>query len=238
MKRIFGVVFLAILAITSYGALNLDRVSEEKIFELINHFRPYLSIYPPHFPDRIMRDAVTNEARETLIWLKAKENWPKDASYELLCETARLSSMFHMVDLEGAAEFAIKTYQEAIKSKPNRYEAYLGLASFYAHFGPRYGRLAAENAEKAIELNPEAAEEDGYTIASLGYYYSGEFKKAYEAIKKSLSIVPESEIARSIKEGFDGLIAEWGYVPEKIEFRPVKVKDARGLTVARPMPIK
>ena len=88
---------------------------------------------------------------------------------------------------------------ELLKNDPNNLDALLYLAGAYVGVGK--GDLAAEYAEKALGVNPEAAaDRDALMLAAMGYYYSGNLKKGYEMVGKALERNPEDQAALDLKK--------------------------------------
>lgn len=88
---------------------------------------------------------------------------------------------------------------EVLKKDPNNLDALLYLAGAYVAIGK--GDLAAEFAEKALAVNPEAAvSRDAVMVAAMGYYYSGNIKKSYAMVARALEKTPDDSAALELKK--------------------------------------
>ena len=94
---------------------------------------------------------------------------------------------------KGDQEKAIRHYKEAIKIKPNYYDAYNNKGLAYANSKEKDYKKAIECYNKALEIKPDKYE--AYNNMGNAYNGLGESKKAIECYERALEIKPDKHEA-------------------------------------------
>jgi len=113
----------------------------------------------------------------------------------------------------------VNHYEAILKNDPNNFDAHWNLAGIYLSTG--FGPQAASHIEKAMAIDKEkAVKEDAYTMLTMAYYYSGEFKKSAAAVEEALKINPNNEAALGLKSALDAVSKRdfGGKLPDKAKW--------------------
>lgn len=134
---------------------------------------------------------------ESIAVLKTHLALPTATWADERCASMRLLAKdYHALAMEGEEE---RWLLRAVGEAPHLREPWLDLADFCYRCQDWHGVLWATGRALAITQRPrtyisEAAAwgEHPWDLASLGYYYTGQYEKALDAIQKALELAPEN----------------------------------------------
>lgn len=142
------------------------------------------------------KKAQETNSFEDHLRLALLQNW--------MCEAAESSNNREMV--KTAAEAGVAAAESAVKLNPNSSQAHQLLADLLGQLAPhvtgggmKYGQRSSNEADKAIELDPENA--DAYVTRGISYLYTpeafgGNKQKALEFFSKAKALAPQADSPR------------------------------------------
>jgi tetratricopeptide (TPR) repeat protein len=121
--------------------------------------------------------------------------------HNYLCEAAESSNNRGLV--KGAAQSGVAAAEIAVKLNPNSSRAHQLLADLLGQLAPnvtgggmKYGQRSTDEADKAIELDPQNG--DAYVTRAISYLYTpeafgGNKQKAFEFFSKAKELDPQAD---------------------------------------------
>ena len=171
----------------------------QDVDEKLGAIRPILGGYPP----KISSDAQLAEVK--LQWTNTedelknmRETYPNSADVELrLGEVYRFG---HNLDIPESGQLCVAHLERAISLQPDLIAAHLELGIFYTDAGIRWAPLGERSLRRAIQLSGATPLPRAWRALTLAYYYQGKFPDAVAAADEYLSLVPDDERFRQLRQ--------------------------------------
>jgi tetratricopeptide (TPR) repeat protein len=167
----------------------------------IDSLANFADSYPPDIDpeDTVQLERVTtffNSVADHLEKLLTAD--PDNAELE-----ARLGDVYrmgHNLDARNVWEKAEKHLKTAIDLNPSGPHPYFSLGLLYVNTHMKYAPEAEKLFRRSIELSPEGSIPYAYNGLAFAYYYQGNFEEAVIALEILLSMRPDDESAKRMRE--------------------------------------
>lgn len=203
---IIGIIIFAFILVSLlllFFTKNQNKVSEEEITLLdkqTSTLEPKLISYPQVLT--YSKDEKINLDKEWRNTVAEAENLSKKDSnnYNLEFDMGKLYLFGHNLDEEGSFEKSEEHFKNAIKLKPDSYEAHALLAYLYVNTSPKFAPLA-EN--EYLEARKYANKNELPNILSglfFAYYYQGKLQNAISVADEYLKYKPNDTTILLLKK--------------------------------------
>ncbi len=209
------------VCVSLQAAVDLGRVTHNKIKSFTGYFEPYLKHDPPFYPHEERKQKIVSEARNIFNWLNTHSNWPKEQKITAVMrvDAARLFLYLGRTGIEEAKKKAEEFAVKGATGVEGSFEVLMSSARALVEVGGAVSLDGARAAERALAEDSARAElEYAHYFAAIGFYRAGYFKKGFEHLKKQFELDPSFESTEDLMFVFQSRVERWARVPEKVVF--------------------